>query len=80
MDANGTAIFLGLPESRAAARGDRCGPETLALRRESHAFRQEFRPHQRFLGAPCRAWFCGPAWLTVLVLETGIGRARMMRW
>jgi adenosylhomocysteine nucleosidase len=44
-----------------------------ALRRESRAFRREFRPHQRFPGAPCAAWFCGPAWLTVLVLETGIG-------
>lgn len=48
-----------------------------ALRRESQAFRREFRPHQRFPGAPCWARFCGPAWLTVLVLETGLGPARM---
>ncbi len=47
-----------------------------ALARESAPFRREFRPHQRFAGAPCRARFCGPAWLTVLVLETGIGLAR----
>ena len=44
--------------------------------RESSSFRREFRPHQRFPAAPCRARFCGPAWLTVLVLESGIGRAR----
>ena len=47
-----------------------------ALRRESHGFRKEFRPHQRFPGAPCWARFCGPAWLSVLVLETGVGAAR----
>jgi adenosylhomocysteine nucleosidase len=39
-------------------------------------FRREFRPHQRFPGAPCRARFCGPAWLSVLLLETGPGAAR----
>lgn len=44
-----------------------------ALRRESMHFRREFRPHQRFPGAPCWARFCGPSWLTVLVLETGMG-------
>ena len=48
-----------------------------ALARESQAFRREFRPHQRFPGAPCRARFCGPAWLTVLVVETGMGPRRM---
>lgn len=47
-----------------------------ALARESGPFRREFRPNQRFPGGPCRARFCGPAWLTVLVVETGIGRAR----
>src|SRR5207244_944886 len=47
------------------------------MRRESAAFRREFRPQQRFPGAPCWARFCGPAWLTVLVLETGIGPARV---
>jgi nucleoside phosphorylase len=44
-----------------------------ALRRESVAFRRTFRPHQTFSGAPCRARFCGPSWLTVLVVETGMG-------
>jgi adenosylhomocysteine nucleosidase len=44
-----------------------------ALEREAHAFLQEFRPQQRFPGAPCWARFCGPEWLTVLVLETGVG-------
>jgi adenosylhomocysteine nucleosidase len=47
-----------------------------ALRRESQAFRKEFPSHQPFPGAPCWAWFCGPSWLPVLVLETGMGRAR----
>ena len=44
-----------------------------ALGRESAAFRREFRPHQRFPGSSCRARFCGPPWLTVLILETGVG-------
>lgn len=47
-----------------------------ALRRECRAFLDEFRPQQRFHGAPCWARFCGPSWLPVLVLETGIGPAR----
>src|SRR3954451_18659351 len=54
-----------------------------ALRRESVAFRREFRPHQRFPGAPCWARFGGPAWLTVLMLETGLGAeamAKTMEW
>ena len=54
-----------------------------ALRRESRPFLQEFRPQQRFPGAPCWARFCGPAWLTVLALETGVGRQRIeqtMSW
>ena len=50
-----------------------------ALGREARAFRREFRAHQRFAGAPCWARFCGPAWLSVLVLETGVGRARTER-
>src|SRR5262245_33838485 len=50
-----------------------------ALGRESQAFRREFRPTQRFPGAPCWARFCGPAWLSVLVMETGIGAARTKR-
>jgi adenosylhomocysteine nucleosidase len=61
----------------------RAGPELLfedpcvvfALRRERGPFCREFRPHQRFAGAPCWAKFCGPAWLSVLVLATGMGRA-----
>jgi adenosylhomocysteine nucleosidase len=44
-----------------------------ALRREAGPFLREFRPTQRFSGAPCSARFCGPAWLSVLVVETGIG-------
>src|SRR5437667_11048611 len=47
-----------------------------ALRREARSFLHEFRPQERFPGAPCRARFCGPEWLTVLVLETGIGQKR----
>jgi adenosylhomocysteine nucleosidase len=47
-----------------------------ALQREARAFLREFRPQQRFPGAPCLARFCGPSWLTVLVLETGVGAAR----
>jgi adenosylhomocysteine nucleosidase len=44
-----------------------------ALRRESAPFLRLFPVQQRFAGAPCRARFCGPSWLTVLVLETGVG-------
>jgi adenosylhomocysteine nucleosidase len=47
-----------------------------ALRRESGPFRRTFRPQQRFPGAPCPARFCGPAWLSVLAVETGMGRDR----
>jgi adenosylhomocysteine nucleosidase len=50
-----------------------------ALGRESAAFRREFRPQQRFPGAPCRAQFCGPSWLTVLLVETGVGQAATER-
>jgi adenosylhomocysteine nucleosidase len=46
-----------------------------ALRRERAAFCAEFRPQQAFGGAPCWARFCGPPWLTVLVLETGVGES-----
>jgi adenosylhomocysteine nucleosidase len=44
-----------------------------ALRRESAPFLRLFPVQQRFPGAPCRARFCGPSWLSVLVLETGVG-------
>jgi nucleoside phosphorylase len=45
------------------------------LPREASGFLREFRPNQRFPGAPCRARFCGPAWLSVLVVESGFGAA-----
>ena len=54
-----------------------------ALRREAVPFLRLFPPHQRFPGAPCWARFCGPSWLTVLVLQTGVGieaARRAMRW
>jgi adenosylhomocysteine nucleosidase len=50
-----------------------------ALRRESKAFRRTFRPTQRFKGAPCSARFCGPPWLSVLVVESGMGRSATQR-
>jgi hypothetical protein len=50
-----------------------------ALRRESMFFRREFPPHLCFDGAPCWAWFGGPAWLTVLQVETGVGAANVER-
>ena len=49
------------------------------LGREARPFFQGFRPQQRFPGAPCRARFSGPEWLTVLVLETGVGLERTQR-
>jgi adenosylhomocysteine nucleosidase len=63
------------------------GPEVLfddpcvvfALGREAKAFRRTFPTQQRFPGAPCWARFCGPAWLSVLVVETGVGRQRAER-
>jgi adenosylhomocysteine nucleosidase len=48
-----------------------------ALRREARPFYRGFPPQQTFPGAPCVARFCGPAWLTVLVLETGMGASRV---
>ncbi|HZZ77102.1 MAG TPA: hypothetical protein VFE62_01205 [Gemmataceae bacterium] len=50
-----------------------------ALERERGPFCAEFRPNQAFAGAPCWARFCGPAWLSVLVVETGIGPASVAR-
>jgi adenosylhomocysteine nucleosidase len=44
-----------------------------ALRREAEPFLREFHPNQRFAGAPCWARFCGPAWLTVLSVQAGVG-------
>ncbi len=48
-----------------------------ALERERGPFCREFRPNQAFGGAPCWARFCGPAWLSVLVVETGVGAANV---
>jgi adenosylhomocysteine nucleosidase len=53
------------------------------MHRESLYFRREFRPQQRFPGAPCWVRFCGPSWLTVLLVESGIGAAateRALEW
>jgi adenosylhomocysteine nucleosidase len=50
-----------------------------ALRREAGPFCRDFRPHQTFAGAPCWARFCGPAWLPILALATGVGQARTER-
>ena len=44
-----------------------------ALSRESAGFRRDFPVTERFPGAPCWAAFCGPSWLPVLVVETGLG-------
>lgn len=46
-----------------------------ALPREAAAFLLEFPPQQRLAQAPCWAQFCGPSWLSVLVLQTGMGQA-----
>ena len=48
-----------------------------ALAREASAFLREFPPQQRVPDAPCWAQFCGPSWLSVLVLQTGMGRVRV---
>ncbi len=47
-----------------------------ALPRESKSFRKTFRPQQGFPNAPCWAKFCGPSWLTVLVMHVGVGKDR----
>jgi adenosylhomocysteine nucleosidase len=47
-----------------------------AMRRESRPFCRDFRPHLTFRGAPRWAKFCGPAWLRVLAVESGVGSAR----
>ncbi len=47
-----------------------------ALSREAQSLRRQFPAQERFPEAPCRAQFCGPAWLSVLVVEMGIGRQR----
>jgi adenosylhomocysteine nucleosidase len=50
-----------------------------ALRREAGPFCRDFHPNQSLLGAPCWAKFCGPSWLPVLALATGVGQARTER-
>jgi nucleoside phosphorylase len=50
-----------------------------ALAREAHFFRRAYQFREPFPGAPCKAWFCGPAQTRVLVMETGIGAARTHR-
>jgi adenosylhomocysteine nucleosidase len=47
-----------------------------ALSREAQFLRRQFPAQEWFPGAPCRAQFCGPAWLSVLVVEMGIGPQR----
>lgn len=49
-----------------------------ALPREARGFLRDFRAQQHFPGAPCQARFRGPEWLTVLVLQTGIGARAML--
>ena len=54
-----------------------------ALAREAKAFLREFPPQQRISDAPCWAQFCGPSWLSVLVLQTGMGHEcveRALAW
>jgi adenosylhomocysteine nucleosidase len=68
-------------------RASSIGPELLfedacvlfALRRERRPFCRVFPAQQSFPGAPCWARFCGPPWLSVLVMETGVGQARTER-
>ncbi len=50
-----------------------------ALHQECGPFLKEFRPNQRFSGAPCWARFCGPPWLSVLVAVTGVGEENTRR-
>jgi adenosylhomocysteine nucleosidase len=50
-----------------------------ALQRERVPFCREFRPNLKFKGSPCWACFCGPSWLPVLVVETGVGQASVTR-
>ena len=50
-----------------------------ALPREARSFLHDFPPQQRVPDAPCWAQFCGPSWLSALVLTTGMGRASVER-
>lgn len=44
-----------------------------ALGREARSFWKEFPRQERVYDSPCPAWFAGPSWLTVLVMQTGMG-------
>jgi adenosylhomocysteine nucleosidase len=50
-----------------------------AMSRERRGLNRDFPITQSFPGAPYWARFCGPAWLSILVLETGIGPDRARR-
>jgi adenosylhomocysteine nucleosidase len=50
-----------------------------ALPRERQSFLGDFPAQQRIADAPCWAAYCGPAWLNVLVLTTGMGQANVER-
>ena len=50
-----------------------------ALRREVGPFWRLFPPQERFTGSPVPARFCGPAWLSVLTVESGVGPERARR-
>ena len=50
-----------------------------AMARESAPFRREFPVQQSFPEAPVWARFCGPTWLTVCVMHTGVGANRMSK-
>src|SRR6516164_5325108 len=50
-----------------------------AMARESKFFRKEFRPKQRFHGAPCWARFCGLSTQTTLVIHSGMGATAAKR-
>jgi adenosylhomocysteine nucleosidase len=45
------------------------------LQREMTAFLRQFPAQERFVDAPCWASFCGPSWLNVLAVRTGMGHA-----
>src|SRR5947209_409183 len=44
-----------------------------ALGRESQFFRQDHKPHRRFIGAPCWSSFCGSSPSPILVMHIGMG-------
>ena len=50
-----------------------------ALTRESRGLPRDFQARERVAGASVRAFFCGPAWLSILVVETGVGAHRIQK-